>query len=193
LFLFLACAYSWPALALDIGAVWPKEAVSQKLKNVDEREVTIEGVKGEKGTLIIFYCNHCPYVKAWQDRIVMLGNRYAAKGIGVIAVNSNDPVKYPDDRFEKMQAKAKEKGFQFSYAVDGTSMVAKQFGATRTPEAYLFNASNELFYHGAIDDNAEEPLKVQKRYLEDALEALLKGKAFQPAETKSVGCTIKFR
>lgn len=182
-----------PAWALKPGDTLPKEASAIKMMGVDGNEVSLNELVGPKGLLVIFSCNHCPWVKAWQARMVVLGNEYSKKGIGVVAVNANDPVAYPDDDLAHMKAQAKEHGYQFPYVVDATSDVARAFGATRTPEAFLFDANGVLVYHGAIDDNAEKPEAVQKRYLADALEALLGGKPVPVAETKALGCSIKFR
>ena len=182
-----------PALAdpLAIGSKPPM--TDTKLKNVDGKEVTLAEVKGTAGTLVVFTCNHCPYAKAWETRIVELGNAYRAKGVGVIAVNANDPKAAPDDSFESMQLRAKDRGIQYPYVVDATSNLARAFGATRTPEAFLFDKDGKLVYHGAIDDNAQEPDKVTARYLKDALDAVVGGKDVAVKETKSIGCGIKFR
>jgi peroxiredoxin len=179
------------ALAIDIGDAIP--AKSDQLKDVDGRAIKIADVSGAKGTLVIFTCNHCPYAKAWEDRIVSLGNQYSEKGIGVVAINSNDPKSTPEDGYEQMQQRSKEKGFKFPYAVDETSGIAKAFGASKTPEAFLFDASGKLAYHGAVDDNSEDPNAVKDHYLKDALESVEAGKPVARAETKSIGCGIKFR
>ena len=177
--------------ALAIGAAIP--SADQKMKNVDGKEVAVADVKGAKGTLVIFTCNACPYAKAWEDRIVALGNEYKSKGIGVIAVNANDPGKVAEDGYDQMKTRAKEKNFGFPYVVDATSDVARAYGATRTPEAFLFDAQGKLVYHGTIDDNAQEPDKVSTRYLSDALAAVSSGKDVAVKETKAMGCGIKFR
>lgn len=176
---------------LAIGAAIP--AADQKMKNVDGKEVAVADVKGAKGTLVIFTCNACPYAKAWEDRIVALGNEYKGKGIGVIAVNANDPGKVAEDGYDQMKTRAKEKNFGFPYVVDATSNVARAYGATRTPEAFLFDAQGKLVYHGTIDDNAQDPEKVSTRYLSDALAAVSSGKDVAVKETKAMGCGIKFR
>jgi peroxiredoxin len=168
-------------------------AADTKLKNVvDGKEVSIAKAAGKAGTLVVFTCNECPYAKAWEERIVELGNTYSKKGVGVLLINSNNPNVSKKDTFELTQARAKERGVQFAYAVDPDSSVAKAFGATKTPEAFLFDKGGKLVYHGTIDDNHEEPGKVEKRYLKDALEAVSAGKPVPTAETKSLGCTIKF-
>jgi peroxiredoxin len=177
--------------ALAMGAAIPM--ADQKMKNVDGKEVAVADVKGAKGTLVIFTCNACPWAKAWEDRIVALGNEYKGKGVGVIAVNANDPGKVAEDGYDQMKTRAAEKKFGFPYVVDATSNVARAYGATRTPEAFLFDAQGKLVYHGTIDDNAQEPEKVSTRYLADALAAVSSGKEIAVKETKAMGCGIKFR
>lgn len=179
------------ATPLAIGATMPM--ADQAMKGVDGKEITLASVRGAKGTLVVFTCNACPWAKAWEDRIVALGNDYQKKGVGVVAVNSNDPAKVADDAYDPMKTRAREKGFTFPYVVDATSGVARAFGASRTPEAFLFDAKGALVYHGTIDDNAQEPDKVTERYLADALNAVVSGTAVAVKETKAMGCGIKFR
>jgi peroxiredoxin len=164
-----------------------------KLKNVDGKSLAIADVKGKKGTLVVFTCNHCPWAKAWESRIVDLGNKFSAKGVGVIAINANDPEAYPEDDYAGTQERAKLRGMKYPYVVDETSGVARAFGASRTPEAFVFDAGGKLVYHGAIDDNSREPDKVSARYLNDALVAVSSGKPVAVAETKAMGCSIKYR
>ena len=176
--------------ALDLNAKAPKAEV--KMKGVDGAWHTIQGVAGEKGTLVLFSCNACPWVKKWEDRISSIGNDYQKKGIGVIMINSNDPAKVAEDGFEEMVARTKAKAFGFPYVVDATSEVARAFGATRTPEAFLFDAKGKLVYHGAIDDNASDAKAVEVPYLKNALNAVISGQAIPTAKTKALGCSIKF-
>jgi peroxiredoxin len=179
-------------LALAAGAPVPQ--ATAKLKNaVDGKPVTIADVKGKAGTLVVFTCNHCPFAKGWEARIVALGNEYVKKGIGVILINANDPSQHEVDGLAGTQERAKAAGMQFPYAIDETSAVAKAFGAAVTPEAFLFDKNGKLAYHGAIDDNMREPEKVTKRYLKDALEAVVAGKAPAVPESKGIGCGIKLR
>jgi hypothetical protein len=177
--------------ALALGSALPLDDVA--MKNVDGREVTLAGSAGKKGTLVIFLCNHCPWVKLWQPRIAAVGNAALQQGVGVVAVNGNDPADYPEDEFPVMVQRAKEVGYRFPYVVDATSDVARAFGATKTPEAFLFDASGRLVYHGAIDDNAKDAKKVKSRWLADAIAAVAAGKPVPVAESKALGCTIKFR
>ncbi len=177
--------------SLAIGATMPMGDAA--LQNVDGKPITLAQSAGKKGTLVFFICNHCPWVKAWQSRIAAVGNAAKAKGLGVVAINANDPAAYPEDAFDVMVTRAKEVGYRFAYAVDATSDVARAFGATHTPEAYLFDARGKLVYHGAIDDNAREPEKVAARWLTEAVNAVAAGKPVAVAETKALGCTIKYR
>lgn len=179
------------ASALSIGDAMP--STQEKLQNSDGRDITLAEVAGAKGTLVVFTCNHCPYAKAWEDRIVALGNDAAKQGIGAIAINSNNPAVAPDDGLDQTKQRAKDKGFAFPYAVDSTSGVAKAFGATKTPEAFVFDAAGKLAYHGAIDDSSESAAAVTAPYLKNAVAAVAAGKTPEPAETKALGCGIKFR
>lgn len=177
--------------ALEIGKTAPKADV--KMTGVDGKSLSIGEAKGAKGTLVIFTCNSCPWVKAWESRIAELGNTYAKQGIGVIAINSNDASVKPEDDMPAMKERAKALGLTFPYVVDATSDVARSFGATRTPEVFLFDAAGKLVYHGAIDDNADNAKAVKAAYLQDAVVAVAAGKSVAMAKTKALGCTIKFR
>ena len=177
--------------SIGLGASIPSDKV--EMKSVDGKSLTIDSVKGVKGTLVIFTCNHCPYVKAWEKRITELGNSFAKQGIGVIAINSNDPSRSEEDDFDGMVTRAKELGLQFPYVVDEGSAVAKAFGASKTPEAFLFDARGKLVYHGTIDDNVKEADRVEKRWLKDALTAVAAGQTPAVQETKALGCGIKFK
>lgn len=178
---------------IAIGTKVPAAVAKTKMKNVDGKMLSITDVTGKAGTLVVFTCNHCPFAKAWEQRIVELGNTYSGKGVGVILVNANDPTRHAEDGFEGMQARSKSLGMKIPYVVDETSGVAKAFGASVTPEAFLFDKTGKLAYHGAVDDNRNEPDKVKTRYLKDALDAVVAGKAPAVAETKGLGCGIKFR
>ena len=177
--------------SLALGAKAPM--ATSKMKTANGKEVSIADVKGAKGTLVVFTCNACPWAKKWESRIVELGNDAGKKGIGMIAINSNDPKVNADDSYDVMKTRAKERGMKFAYAYDATSGIARAFGATRTPEAFLFDASGKLVYHGTIDDNADDAAAVKDAYLANAVNAVAGGKAVPVAETKALGCGIKFR
>ncbi len=179
--------------ALALGAKVPASVANVKMKSVDGKTLSIAEAAGKAGTLVVFTCNHCPFAKGWEQRIAQLGNGYSKRGVGVVLVNANDPAAYDEDGYVEMQARARKLALEIPYVVDATSEVARAFGASVTPEAFLFDKSGKLVYHGAVDDNHKEPAKVQKRFLQDALEAVVSGKGPPTTESKSIGCGIKFR
>lgn len=143
--------------------------------------------------LVAFWCNHCPYVRAWEERFEGIAREYAPRGVASVAICANDPVSYPGDSFEAMAERARERGYPFPYVQDESQRVARAYGAERTPEVFLLDAERRVVYHGAIDDDHSHPDSVGTAYLRDALEALLAGQAAPVAETRPVGCTIKWR
>jgi len=164
-----------------------------QLPGVDGNMYSLEDFKKKKIVIIMFSCNHCPTVKAYEDRFVELQRDYKDKGVVLVAINPNDDKKYPEDSFKNMNVRAKEKGFNFPYLRDETQSVARLYGAERTPEVFVFDEKRALRYHGRIDDNAYEPDKVQQYYLRDALDAILKGQKVTMQDTEPVGCTIKWK
>ena len=182
-----------PAAAAPLALGQPVPLPDVKLKDVSGGDRTFHQVAGRKGLLVVFFCNHCPWVRAWQSRIVEIGNAAADSGLGVIAVNPNDPEALPEDAFAPMQARAKQIGMRFPYVVDGTSDVARAFGASHTPEAFLFDARGRLVYHGAVDDNAQDPSAVTQPWLRQAVDAVVAGTPVPTAETKAFGCSLKLR
>ena len=183
---------SGPAHAqLAIGDAVPMTDV--KMAGVDGKSVTLAGVAGKKGTLVVFTCNHCPWAKMWQTRVTEIGNAAGKAGIGMVAINANDPADYPEDDMNGMKQRAKELKIKFPYVIDATSDVARAFGATRTPEAFLFDAEGKLVYHGTIDDSPKDAAAVKDAFLKDAVNAVSTGKTVTTAETKAMGCSIKFR
>lgn len=169
-------------------------ALPFQLPGVDGRTYSLDHLRGRKVAAVIFWCNHCPYVQAWEDRVLELQRRYRPSGnVEFVLVNSNDPEGYPEDSFESMQRRAREKGYPCPYLFDGTQEVALAYGATRTPEVFLFDGDLVLRYHGRPDDNYEDPAAVRHPYLRDAIEAVLAGRAPAVAETQPVGCSIKLK
>jgi peroxiredoxin len=180
----------------DMGYKVGDQAIDFKLKNIDGNLVSMSDFSKSKGIILIFTCNHCPFSKLYEDRIISLHNRYVDRGYPVVAVNPNDPSLQPEDSFENMVIRAKEKNFPFSYLVDDTQDIARTYGATRTPHVYLLKKEGNKFkvaYIGAIDDNPKGGNEVNKNYLEDAIENLGKGKKITTSTTKAIGCTIKWK
>jgi peroxiredoxin len=188
--LFAPVALLVNAQGYDIG----DKADDFRLKNIDGTYVSMEDYPDAKGFVVIFTCNHCPFAKAYEDRIIAINDKYSPKGMPVLAINPNDPDVVPDDSFENMKIRAREKNYTFPYLVDETQDVYKKYGATRTPHVFILKRAGDdlvVSYIGTIDDNYQDATKVQKHYLADALEALLEGKTPDPAVTKAIGCTIK--
>jgi peroxiredoxin len=167
-------------------------AIDFTLRGVDDKEHSLRDFQ-DKYVAVIFSCNHCPYVRAWEERMVAIQRDYSAKGVQLIAINSNDAAKYPEDNFENMKIRAKEKNFNFPYLRDEDQRIVRLYGAERTPEVFLFDRDSILRYHGAIDDNYDDPRAVKTHYLRNALDAVLNGRKVTLAETQPVGCTIKWK
>ena len=169
-------------------------ATDFKLKNVDNKIVSLSDYKGAKGYIVIFTCNHCPYAKAYESRIIALSHKYASKGYPVIAINPNDPKVEPQDSFEGMKQRAKEKGFTFPYLFDQGQTIYPQYGATKTPHVFVLqkeNGKNIVRYIGAIDDNYADAKDVSHKYVEEAVDALLANKPVLLTSTVAIGCSIK--
>jgi len=176
---------------LEIGSAMP--LVDHQLADISGKTMTLTNAKGDAGTLVIFSCNTCPWVLAWEDRYVTLAQEFIPKGIGMIAVNSNESQFERDDSMEEMVEHAQEMGYNFPYVQDPGSKLATAFGARKTPHIYLFDEKDKLVYRGAIDDNARKPRKVKHTFLADAMDALLTGEKIDPVSTKALGCSIKFK
>lgn len=172
------------------------KAIDFKLKNVDGKLVSLTDYKKVKGYIVIFTCNHCPFAQAYEQRIIDLHKKYAPKGFPVIAINPNDKDRSPEDSYENMITRSKEKKYPFVYLYDETQEIAKAYGATRTPHVYLLNKTaegNQVAYIGAIDDNSEDASAVKEHYLANAIETLIAGKTIEQNTTKAIGCTIKWK
>ena len=170
------------------------KAADFRLKNVDGKYVSMSEYTDAKGFVIVFTCNHCPYAVAYEDRLIAIDKKFKGMGFPVIAINPNDPAAQPQDSYEMMQVRAREKGFTFPYLLDEGQKVFPVYGATRTPHIYLLNrAGNDLVvsYIGAIDDNYRDASSVEEQYLANAINALLAGNKPEPNFTRAIGCTIK--
>jgi peroxiredoxin len=174
---------------LPIGSTLPN--ADTKMKDISGKEVSFKDATKKNGLLVMFSCNTCPVVKKYQGRTLEAAKLAASKNIGVILLNPNEASRGEGDSYADMQAYAKEQGYDFNYVVDSKSSMADLFGATRTPEVFLFDKSNKLVYHGSIDDNANAAEQVTRKHLDIAINELTAGKAIETPTTRSVGCTIK--
>ena len=167
------------------------KATDFKLKSVDGKTYSMADYKDAKGFIVVFTCNTCPFAKKYDDRVNALAKKYKPKGYVLLAIDPNDPEVQPDDTYALMQAKAKSKGFVFPYLVDEGQKIYPQYGATKTPHAFLLDKNLIVKYIGAIDDNSDDPSAVKEHYLENAIAALESGKEPSPSVTKAIGCSIK--
>lgn len=188
--LLFAFTCSTFAQGLKVGDTAP----SFNLKNIDDSMVSLDNFSKEKGVIVIFTCNHCPYSVAYEDRILAIDKEYKAKGYPVVAINPNDPISYPEDSFEAMKVRAQEKGFGFPYLFDEEQLIYPQYGATKTPHVYVLKNTKDGFsvaYIGAIDNNSRDVSAVTEKYLTNAIDDLLAGKIPRLTSTKAIGCSIK--
>ena len=169
------------------------KATDFKLKSVDNKMYSMADYKDAKGFIVVFTCNHCPFAVKYEDRIIDLAKKYKSKGYVLLAINPNDPAAQPEDSFELMQKRAKEKKFTFPYLFDEGQKIYPQYGATKTPHVFLLDKNLVVKYIGASDDNVEDAPQVKEKYLENAIAALEKGEEPTPNTTKAIGCSIKVK
>lgn len=174
---------------LPLGSPIPKQEI--KLKNISGTEVSLKEIKTDKGLLVMFSCNTCPYVIKNQSRTIETCKYAQENGIGIAILNSNEAKRGDDDSFEAMKDYAGKQGYNWDYLVDKNSIMADAFGANRTPECFLFDKNGVLVYHGAIDDNPSDGSAVTRKHLTIAIDEIKAGKEVAVKESKSVGCTIK--
>jgi hypothetical protein len=179
-----------PPAGIPLGGKLPREVLEIKLQSVDGKDLTLTRVRGRKGILVVFTSNACPTAKFTEARLSALGNEFARKEIGVMAVNPNNPAASVEDSLQATKDRAKTAGFAFPTAVDPAALLAGALGAMATPEAFLFDGEGQLVYRGSVDDGGEKPTR---HYLKDALEALLAGKPVPVPRTLGNGCEIKSR
>ena len=167
-----------------------------KLKNVDGKMVALSDYKDQKGAIVIFDCNTCPYSRAYNARIIELNSKYTPKGFPVITINPNSPEISPGDSFKEMASQAKRNKYTFPYLQDETQQVARSFGATNTPHVFVLRKSGQDFsvaYIGTIDNNSRDATAATKKYVEEAVDALLDSKSVNTTRTKAIGCGIKWK
>jgi len=159
---------------------------------VDGKTYSLHDFSGAKILVVVFSCNHCPYVQAYEDRMIAFESEYGPRGVHLVAINSNETKNYPEDAFEEMVKRANGKKFNFPYLRDDDQSVAEAFGATHTPEFFVLDSERRVRYHGKMDDNYQNPSGVKRRYVQEAVDALLGGMPVTEPETHSIGCTIKW-
>ena len=165
------------------------------LLNVDDSMFSMSDDADARGYIVIFTCNHCPYSKLYEQRIIELDNEFRSQGFPVVAINSNDPQRVPEDSYPEMKKRAEEKAYPFPYLFDETQEIAREYGATRTPHVFVLEKHKgklKVRYIGAIDDNARSAESAEALYVSDAVKALLSGEKVSPDFTKAIGCTIKW-
>jgi peroxiredoxin len=170
-----------------------RKARDFKLKGVDGKSYTLADVRGPKGTVVVFICNHCPYVKASIDRIVAEAKAMRNIGIGTIAIMPNDTATYREDSFDNMKAFALKHGFTFPYVIDETQEVARAYDAQCTPDFFGFNAQDELQYRGRLDASRMQPVANTRRDLFEAMKQIAGTGHGPEAQTPSMGCSIKWK
>ncbi|MGD0273772.1 MAG: thioredoxin family protein [Gaiellaceae bacterium] len=175
-------------MSIELGS----EAPFFELPGVDGYDHSLDEYGDATLLILVQSCNHCPYVLAWEDRLMTVTRDHAFEGVRVVAINSNDVSRYPEDSFEQMKVRAEKRGFPFDYLFDEDQSLAHALGAEHTPEVFLFDEKRQLRYHGAIDDSRDESA-VTQNYLRDAIEALLSGDEPLVTETPAVGCTVKWK
>jgi len=188
--------FCFSATAQQAGYQVGDKAIDFNLQNVDGSWVSMAGQPDAKGFVIVFSCNTCPYVVAYEDRMIDLHEKYAPSGYPLIAINSNDEKSSPGDSFEKMKERAESKSFPFAYVYDESQEIIRTYGATNTPHVYLLNKEGGDYvvkYIGAIDNNYQDESKVTRKYLEEALDAVINRDPVTEASTKAIGCTIKWK
>lgn len=174
---------------LKIGEKAPM--TNHQVEDVSGKKLSLSSVAGENGLMVIFTCNTCPWVAKWEDRYNQIAQIASEKGIGVISLNPNEEIRDAGESMEDMAARAKKMKYEFYYAMDTDHKLADAFGATRTPEIFIFDKELTLVYNGAIDDNANSAADVKETYVANALNELAAGKTITKSTTKSLGCTIK--
>jgi peroxiredoxin len=163
------------------------------LPGTDGKTHRLDDYRSDRLLAVLFWCNHCPYVQAWESRTIELARKYAGRGVGFVTINANDPTSYPDDRFEMMVERARSKRYPFPYLHDATQEVAHAYGALVTPHPMLFDAGRRLVFQGRIDDSYDHPERVRERFLDAAIEASLSGKPVPHPEVSVQGCSVKWR
>ncbi|MFN5223192.1 MAG: thioredoxin family protein [Bacteroidota bacterium] len=188
--------------SISIGAFGQGLKIGDKapdftLKSTEGKEINLSGIQDNKGAIVVFTCNHCPFSVAYEDRIIALHNKFKSLGYPVIAINPNDSKRVPEESFKHMKKRAKEKSFPFVYLQDESQEIAKAYGASRTPHVFIVQKETDgsyvLRYIGAIDNNTDDPAAADKKYVDNAVNELLLGNTVSLSSTKAIGCSIKWK
>ncbi len=177
------------SLKLSMGS----NIIDFSLPATDGNTYSLSNFSDNKVLVIIFMCNHCPYVKAIINRLIKLQSDYSEKGVQIIGINANESKNYPEDSFDSMKKIVEEAGINFIYLHDESQEIAKAYQAQCTPDIYVFNQNRKLIYHGRLDDNWKESNNVQKQDLREALDATLSGQPITDVQHPSMGCSIKWK
>jgi len=175
---------------LTIGSPAP---VFRDLMATDGRKYSLDSFKNAKMVVVSFTCNHCPYAKSYEDRFISLVKEFTPKGVAFVAINPNDAMTYPEDSFENMKVRAREKSFPFPYLRDDLQQVARAYGAVCTPHLFVLDSNRKLAYEGHIDDNWKDPAAARSHDLRNAMEDLLAGVPVRVPNTNPMGCSIKWK
>jgi len=165
------------------------------LLGTDGRRYRLENIQGAKATVVVFSCNHCPYVIMNEERLIAIARKYAPLGVGMAFINANDAANYPEDSYASMKERARDKNYPFPYLHDETQQTAKVYGATHTPQIFVFDRTLHLAYAGGVDDDNNHSARktAEHHYLTDALDDLIADRPVRLAETRALGCTIKWK
>ncbi len=163
------------------------------LPGVDGRTYRLSDFGKDRLLAVVFWCNHCPYVQAWESRLIELARETGPQGVGFVLINANDASAYPDDSFPKMAERSRQKGYPFPYLWDEDQEVAHAYGALVTPHPMLFGPDRRLLFQGRIDDHHDQPEAVSQRYLRSGIEAALAGRPIARPELSVLGCSVKWR
>lgn len=173
------------------------DAVAEfQVRNINNQFVNLADYTNQKGVVVVFMANHCPFSKAYEDRLMAIHTKFAPQGYPVLAVQTSDVTAYPEDAYEVVQGRSRDRGFPFPYTIDESQSVARAFGAIRTPQVFVLTRTGGKFvvqYMGAIDDNPQDGTGVQKHYLDDALVSLTTGRPILTSTTRPIGCAVKWK
>ncbi|MBF0418322.1 MAG: thioredoxin family protein [Magnetococcales bacterium] len=173
----------------ELGASAPEFS----LPGVDGKTHTLVDYQASPVLVVMFICNHCPYVQAIEERLILLGREMGPKGVAFVGISSNDPVSYPEDCFDNMRARAQKKGYPFDYLYDGTQQTAKNYGAVCTPDFFVYDQARTLRYRGRLDDSPRNPAAVRREEMKEAILALLEGRPVPEPQNAAMGCSIKWK